>query len=344
MNHKQKLTTILRYLLSALCILFLFFGNAFAQNSFLDKIKGTLRMEINKVTPVKGKILFISDRIEEGKDSSRKLYLLNQGKLKRLRENVISARWSPDGEYIVCKTVIPYSNYKTITILDKEGSFVREILKTKDTLSYPAFSLDGNKIVFASNMGMHVDLVESLFLINRDGTGLKRILDDSHAGHTLYIGPSPFTPEGQNLIFGWVKGMSLIGKKLHIYSIANGDDPQIIQLTNGVSGEQYPTLSPDGCFIAFLTFNSGDKFNQIYVQEVKSGKIMRVTESNFPKGAMCWSPDGKQICYTGFRQGLPFAYSELFVINVDGSDESLVLPATNVGKVWSTDSYPDWTE
>jgi len=72
--------------------------------------------------------------------------------------------------------------------------------------------------------------------------------------------------------------------------------------------------------------------------------IRRVTESSFNKAEPCWSPDGTQICYMGYRRSLGFAYSELFVINMDGAGEALLLEQVPVGKIWSTDQHPKWAK
>jgi Tol biopolymer transport system component len=78
--------------------------------------------------------------------------------------------------------------------------------------------------------------------------------------------------------------------------------------------------------------------------DAEGKNVRRVTDSRSDKAKPCWSPDKTQIAYMGNRRSLGFAYSELFVINLDGKGEALLVEQVPVGKIWSTDQHPKWAK
>jgi TolB protein len=80
--------------------------------------------------------------------------------------------------------------------------------------------------------------------------------------------------------------------------------------------------------------NSSGVYQDLYIQEFGSGDITRITQgdSNFFPGG--FSPDGKQIAFTGF--GLTSSY--VGVMNTDGSDP---VDLTNLPEV--DDGFPAWS-
>lgn len=141
-----------------------------------------------------------------------------------------------------------------------------------------------------------------------------------------------------------------------IYTVnAEGDD--LTRLTNVSAMNRSPAWSPDGTRIAFASSRdeadpSACPFKcnfEIYIMNADGSEQTRLTNNpkvdNWPN----WSPDGKRIAFTSYRDG----NAEIYVMNADGSGQMQLTdnPASDLWPVWSPDgsrvafvsdrNYPD---
>lgn len=100
-------------------------------------------------------------------------------------------------------------------------------------------------------------------------------------------------------------------------------------------------ISPDGRFISFVDWDTGD----LAIQEIATGKKRRLTnkgswdESNEFAEFSRWSPDGKQIVYNWFNEQ---EFYDLRVIGLDGSKPRILYSnAEEVRYVQPCDWFPD---
>src|SRR5512136_189775 len=86
------------------------------------------------------------------------------------------ANWSPDGKYLAFAAKRgPRDN---IVIVDvARNREVKSIVVKLNGVTTPSWSPDGEKLVFTGYDGGITDL----FVINKDGTGLKRLTEDKYA-------------------------------------------------------------------------------------------------------------------------------------------------------------------
>ncbi len=106
------------------------------------------------------------------------------------------------------------------------------------------------------------------------------------------------------------------------------------QLTNGYSPARAPALSRDGTRLAFQSRRDGNW--EIYVLDLNSGKISRVTNDLAYDGSPTWSPDGKEIAFESYRG----SDLDIWKMNADGSAPVNLTPDSkqyDYAPAWSPD-------
>lgn len=116
------------------------------------------------------------------------------------------------------------------------------------------------------------------------------------------------------------------------------------QLTTGYAPASAPALAPDGTRLAFQSRKDGNW--EIYVLDLKTGSITRLTNNLAYDGAPTWSPDGKQIAFESYRA----KDMDVWKMNADGSNPVNLTPKSSVydfAPAWSPDGativYASWT-
>lgn len=133
--------------------------------------------------------------------------------------------------------------------------------------------------------------------------------------------------------YGHIIFVSQRDGKMHLYmTTPDGADP--IQLTSGESDDSDPQVSPDGTRVAF-TSTVGNN-TDIYVLDLTTRNLTRVTDSPEKDSAPSWSRDGTKIAFESFRDG----NLEIYLTNADGSNTTRLTndPAGDSNPVWSPTS------
>jgi TolB protein len=154
--------------------------------------------------------------------------------------------------------------------------------------------------------------------------------------------PAPATPSPQPIsTLTFDQGLIILaldeGGNTHLFAYqpqesGAGQPLMLTRLTSGPWDDIDPAISPDGQTIAFASSRSG--YWDIYLLNLNSGGITRLTDSLEYDGAPCWSPDNQWVAYeTYLNDNL-----EIKIQSVINPGDAVMLTNNN-----ASDFSPTWS-
>jgi Tol biopolymer transport system component len=238
-------------------------------------------------------------------DGSRKVRLTNDG------VNFCAPVVAPDGQSIAVAAGPLPGGSDGIFLLDRFGKGRVKVVNRSTADGAPAFSPDGTKIAFLSVNSGPSGNYGRVYIVNRDGTGVRQLTPDDF---TFDIGVS-WSPDGTRLVCS----------RNGVLFLINADGSGLV--STGVSGSD-PAWSPDGTRIAYESVNGGN--DGIWVMDM-SFTPHRLTQPVQADQMPKWSPDGLQIVFERAESNV----FHLYRMNADGSG-AIKLTSTPQGETWPT--------
>jgi len=192
---------------------------------------------------------------------------------------------------------IAFANWPNggIQVMSADGTGGRILTSVEGDWS-PAWSPDGTKLAFDRNRQDF--LGGDIYVINADGSGLKRLTQDPSDDSD-----PTWSPDGSKIAFG---------RDGAIYVMNASDGSGVRALTRG-GYDFHPTWSPDGSRIAFASSRNGT--NAIYVMASDGTDIRQITSGAVPDYHPWWSPDGQRIAFQRDQSGV----GAIYLVNADGT-------------------------
>jgi TolB protein len=226
----------------------------------------------------------------------------------------ITPAWSPDGKSIA------YTSYRTrfqdiVVSYIFEGRMTTPASGTSEKQNYlPAWSPDGSKLAFTSNR----DGNPEIYVVNRDGTGLRRLTNSP----AIDVTPT-WAPTGNQIAF-----TSERAGTPQIY-IMNADGSGVRRISSEWSDRA--TWSPAPFNEIAYAARSGGGYD-IRVYSFATGETVQLTNGIGSNESPAFSPNGRHIAFTSTRAGK----EQIFTIARDGKDLRQI---TKDG----VNRYPNWS-
>jgi len=194
--------------------------------------------------------------------------------------------WSPDGREVLY--VSTRTGAEDLWVIDVESGVKRQLTNDLRRDYAGTWSADGKWVAFQSERGRQADI----WVVAASGGEAQRVTN---------------TPEFENLV-GWRGGeMGLVYAaqsgtgSMQVVPVAGGAERQ---LTPDSITVDYFELSPDGSQAVVTDFRGGSDLD-IYVMLSSGGALRLLASVQASEPRVLWSPDGKQIAFSGVAGGTP---------------------------------------
>jgi TolB protein len=190
----------------------------------------------------------------------------------------IDPAWSPDGATIAFAS--RRAGTLDIYVMQADGTGTRRLTAKRVDDTHPTWAPDGRQIAFKR--------AEDIYVMNADGTSAHAV------SHAMGSDSDPaWSPDGKSIAF--TRRRSGTQEREIWVMRPDGSDARRLTSLRGVSIN--PAWSPDGSQIAFASNIVGSLYD-LYLVDVTSKRVHRLTKRGPDTFGPAWSPDGSMIAYS----------------------------------------------
>lgn len=194
-------------------------------------------------------------------------------------------------------------------------AFAIRAFRATEQSTRPAAMVENGEIAFVSETesDLYVYGTQSgIFVVSPDGSGRASIVDDP----TAFEWDPAWSPDGTRIAFGL--GGEAAERPSGLY-VANSDGSGWTLLLEDYTGPTSPSWSPDGRKIVFESGlgheQTGSGNRDVFVMEVETGEVTRLTDDPARDEYPALSPDGSKIAFTRQQDGVV----DIYLMNADGT-------------------------
>jgi Tol biopolymer transport system component len=268
-----------------------------------------------------GRLAFANDR-----DGNIDVWVMDLpgGTLHRLTTDPaadFSPTWSPDGKHIAFRS--DRQGNDEVFVMNADGTGQRDLTRNPASDYSPAWSPDGRTIAFATDREDHTG--NDVWLMDADGGNPRPLIEQR--GIDEY---PTWSPDGSQVAFACTLGKILASQVGDFeVCVVNADGTGLVRITDDPGISHAAGWTPDGSEIVFMSNrdqNPGDvsPCGDIYQIRPDGSDLRRITDGSQMYCLASVSSDG-HIFFSSDRRN-PGAESDLWVMNADGTGQTLVAP------------------
>ncbi len=232
----------------------------------------------------------------------------------------VSPTISPQGDKIAY--ISDKSGYQDIRLISSiDGKEIKVLVKGQRSESFEelhflrpgmSFSPDGTRLAFAAKRGGW----DAIYIVDVNSGKIET--------HTMNLDgafTTAWSPDGERIAFvGNKDGQS----DIYVFNLKTGE---VKAITNDIFSDDQPSWSPDGKTIAFVSdrddygvtrdippdfkiYQHDYERRDVYLVDVETGKLTRITNTPWEEGFPIFSPDGKKLAFTSDENGIFNIYVE----------------------------------
>jgi Tol biopolymer transport system component len=232
---------------------------------------------------------------------------------------------------------ILFDDFENVYAMDPDGSNLVTVAGAPGPEFDGAWSADGRWVVYRdSTRGVNKD--DEIYIAAADGSRRRNLT--RNPGNDW--GPD-WSHDGSTIAFNSTRdGTTMSGY------LVNPDGSNLRRIESDAWIE-YPSFSPDDSKLVFMGVVGSDY--SIYVIDLATGQVTRLTDAPGEEGWPAWSPDGSTIAFSTQRDDCRFATSseecwrtgdigphhDIWLVGADGSNLRRVTPEFGQFVAWSPD-------
>jgi Tol biopolymer transport system component len=277
------------------------------------RTKGTYHLA-PALTPDGRQIAFFSERdnffvdlwladAETGRVKRRLVRSALSTDFESLRFIFSSGSFSPDGSFFAI--AVKHKDKDDLVILNvRTGREERRIEIPLNGLQTPTWAPDGQRLAFIGFDGGLSDL----YIVNRDGSELRRLTHDRYAD----LQPA-WSPDGRTIAFATDRGpdtdfevLRFGNMRIALYDVATGAIRVLDQMDEGKNIN--PVWSPDGGTLAFVSDRTG--ISNLYLYDLAERELYQLTDVftgisgiSALSPALSWARDADRLAFAYYERG-----------------------------------------
>jgi Tol biopolymer transport system component len=207
--------------------------------------------------------------------------------------------WSPDGRQLLVET------HAGLAVLPQTGG-PPTLVHRGESDEGGVWSPDGSLIAFTHGFlpSAGGDYDSTLYVVRRDGGGLRRIV-----GHSCDPGTPAWSPDASQLAVGCSNGV-------YVFDLRTGAARRVLKAHFGFEPPK-PSWSPHGRSLAYVDSDAGGLYVFPAIGAEHAREVVRVIPGGRADSA-AWSPDGAWLAYS---QSAGTSSDGIYVVRVDGRND-----------------------
>ncbi len=195
-------------------------------------------------------------------------------RLSDRRLTLTAPRWSPNGQWLVCRGSSGDGRVKPLDIYKLNVSSAKVINLTRspnEDDDWPSFSPDGKKILFSSARGDQDNRVSDIYIMDADGRNEVNLTN-----HPAVDSTPEWSPDGKRIAFQSTPDDRSNGMRGHDIYLMNADGSEVERLTTDARWKTLESWSPDGKWI-LTGIQLPEVRYRIHRVHVETKEIVRIT-------------------------------------------------------------------